>query len=63
MLNDPSPAFSKNPNWAMVERKLPNGANKNSDRKVTAKARLIPGPAAEITMFSCSGSRGRVADS
>src|SRR5213080_2510533 len=58
MLKEPSPTLSANPNWAMVDRKLPNGAARNNPRKATAKARLIPGQPAQIAVFERSGSRG-----
>src|SRR5207253_8747640 len=62
MLNDPSPTFSSKPNSAIVDRN-PDGTARSNDRNATANARLIQGPAAEITMFSCSGSRGLYVES
>jgi len=55
MLKDPSPALRKNPNLATVERK-PGGTENRRAKNPMAKARLMPGPAAEITMLSSSGS-------
>src|SRR5437660_9440559 len=62
MLNDPSPTFSSKPNIAIVDRNHA-GTARNNDRNAMANARLIPGPAAEITMFSFSGSRGLYVES
>ncbi len=55
ILKDPSPALRKNPNLAMVERKPVETENRIA-RKPMAKARLMPGPAAEIIILSSSGS-------
>ncbi len=51
MLNDPSPTFGSKPNSATVERN-PDGRARSNDRNPMANARSIPGPAAEMIMFS-----------
>src|SRR5207302_7360861 len=55
MLKDPSPTFSSSPKTATVEGK-PAGTDNRKSRKPIAKARLMPGPTADIIMLSSSGS-------
>ena len=56
MLKEPSPTFRENPIVSTVVTNPLIGNKIKSAKNTSAKARFIPGPAAETTMFSWAGS-------